>query len=426
MQNECYLRVPFYAASPETQITEAWAWCQYAQYCDQTISARMTESYMRAWDPDSITVTPTVSGLPGYVTVKYSPPYRPRALLAIRGYTALSDLLPIRNGHSVQQVPGISSGTVYSLFRNYANTLYTNLLANPVFMAEMDNLTQPFVFTGFSLGAAIATIVGAMFRVRNRAKKIRVVTFASPRIGTPRFFANDFVTEDTTNIYVAGDPMQWFPVRAYSGWSVVGPVASLVTGTVHQNLTLAGADVNDPTPSQTDLFRLLWAIPLTAPIARNNRWWFHQWNSYRYAICSMARRHDRELGIRITHLETNQDNIWGRDFQDRMNDWGPLVAMEDPPPADFDAKLPNGEVVFNETIRPREVAAQLGDVEWSGGGGGGDVDVEDDEPVGGQGGGGVDEGIPPIGLMQPLAPLVPLVIQRTRVTRTRRTPVVVP
>lgn len=417
-----FLRLPFYGGPIESKIAEAFAFCYAAQYADTSVSNRMAESYKRAWDFDDWTFTPSqFLGRPGYVRVTFGGDYRPKTLLAIKGFGSWPALVNLRGGIGPQTVatwPGHNTnldGKVYGAFADYAATIVSELDVHlgSISVSQMRN--TPFVITGFSMGAAIAEIIATMMKRRWGINNVRLIKFASPKVGTAAWVNQRTMSQDKWSVYTHLDPIVYAPLSTprLAGLTSNSLVPAYVNDSMAEFHDLQGTPAGGRRLSPVEAFRAIATIPPGMP-ARDNAWWWHHWNTYRYALCSLLQAGGFPTADRLIHLEHTDENAWGSRFSLRANDWASLITLTSPPPADRDPAVTIEATRIAETIRMREAAMTVDTDADSTGGGWLDSDF-----IGGSGGG--DVGSPPPD-PSPVSPVVR--VQRT--TRTRRPVVPVP
>jgi len=389
------LRVPFYDATPETQLAEAFSYVYASRYADVTIPGRMQESFLRAWDHDQWDFVPrATAGRPAYVKVRWTGDYRPHLMVAISGFGNWPSLLPIRGTYLTgPYTPGIGSpmqGQVFGLFSSYADTLFGELVADTTFNGLMSSPTPyPIVICGLSMGAAVAEVLTARLRRTLPNLPVRLIKFGSPNIATAEWQDNTEIRLGKTSVYVANDPIQMFP-PAGPRIPVIGQPAvySVLWGDPNKRILQQNGDEGGNTRLGTlDFMRAAMAIPTGDPDP-HNVWWNHMWETYRYALTRKFRDVDPLLFRRFAFLEFPNDNSWGYTLTN-FTDWRSMVAFQTSPFPDVDLGAYAGESARIEQIRPREATLTV----QGGAGGGGDYSDpfwDEVERNGGAGGGGGD------------------------------------
>lgn len=77
------------------------------------------------------------------------------------------------------------------------------------------------VLTGHSLGAAVSTLLAADLAREFPGKRVKLLTFGSPRVGSPEF-ARNFAADvaEARRFYLRMDPVTWMP--GFMGFEHVG------------------------------------------------------------------------------------------------------------------------------------------------------------------------------------------------------------
>lgn len=366
---------------------EALAFTALASYCDQAIQPRVLLSFQRAFDVNSLWMVNRVSnGHPGYCIGNFQTKPMQKVIVAVEGTTAWSQVVDLYN-LNVRASVGSLQGYVYKKFADHAAAIYTELLGNTNFNWALGTLGAPIIFTGFSLGAAVAEVLAAMFRAAYPRKAFKVIKFASPRVGTVRWVAGRVGAVARDAVYFGRDPIDLFPytLPEGAGLSTLNPLynyTAWATSPEGTRLSINPAETPLPVNHQGGYQQAGQAArSLRQTMDRANQWSDHdKWYYYLGFLRNYVNTGNKNFEARARYLEFNDRNQFGQAYQ---GDTGITIAMEtleapEPDPVEID--FSNEELnAMNDAL----VNAGADAVDC----------VFRDTPEGGTGGGGDDDPI---------------------------------
>lgn len=294
---------------------ECYALTYLAKYSNASIPTRVFTSFQRAFGMTTLEAFPRVDGgRPAYVVATWINGSLRRATVAIEGTTTLAQLVPLEGGLSVLSSLG-SSGHVYAPFQTHASTINTELASNAAFLAVTSQVVAPLIFTGFSLGAAMAEYLGVARYVIGGQRPIAVYKFGSPRVGNRAWQAAASQNSNRATYYCQDDRIDLLPYISTSG-----AVAAAVTW----NPSLISYQ-SDATPTRWDLQGNRYGDGLSHSLAAHfdavlrlradgdppDPWINHDYDNYRFMLTSVARDQPLINYKRFAFVEFADDNSWG-------------------------------------------------------------------------------------------------------------------
>jgi hypothetical protein len=133
-------------------------------------------------------------------------------LVSVAGTSSLAD---VKSDIRLRTVPFHEQGSddmkVHGGFNTYANTLldspYDKGTVRSMLQHTAVNNQQPVIFTGHSLGGAVAALLGARL-VDDRGQHVHVVTFGAPAVGNQAFDEAYSNAMHLDRVVIAGDPVK--------------------------------------------------------------------------------------------------------------------------------------------------------------------------------------------------------------------------
>lgn len=300
-------------------IQEAFALCYLARYCDQAIQPRVLTSLQRAYGPTNVNLTTFVpNGRPGFCIASWAQDGVKKLIVAIEGIRSVASLRSLYYGYVGWATLPNSSKTVYGIAKTYADQIWTMLKADANFVVPYGQAGVPVTFTGHSMGAAVAEILGEYASDEKPNKARRVIKFGSPRVGCPAYLRQRNRTVQRASIYCDRDPIdilpQYAPAMAGSSTAVSGPCGFYATDGAAQRYTRQGLDIQ--------AFReggygqaMQFARAYSQPMNTSNPWYDHALKAYRLMFCHLVDPWSSLDRWRFRYLEFNDENQWGLYFR---------------------------------------------------------------------------------------------------------------
>lgn len=300
-------------------IQEAFALCYLAQYNDAAIQPRVLTSMQRAYAPDALNLTQFVpNGRPGYCIASWAQPGTKKLIVAIEGIRSFASLRTLYYGLVGSSSVAGHDGRIWGAAKTYADQIWTLLQADSNFLGPYNEAGVPITFTGHSLGAVIAEILGEYVSVAKPAKARRVIKFGSPRLGNPAWIRGRSRTVQRASIYCDRDPVDLLPQFAptITGGPIVDAVLppSYVRDGTAQRYTKQGREVesfHEGGVGQAFQFARSYGTTMDT----QNPWYDHQLKSYRLMFCNITNPWSYIDKWRIRYLEFNDENQWGIFFR---------------------------------------------------------------------------------------------------------------
>lgn len=330
------------------EMTEAFFLSTIASYPDAVLTSRVFQSYQRAWGFTECKVYPKVGRVPSFSVTSYHDTNPKKIVVAIAGISSLSDLNNSLFGN-LGAVTVISGwGQVLSFYRDCANAIRTVLEADPNWGAIASPFTRHAItFTGFSLGAAIAEILTAMYRIQYPAFNIRLYKFAAPRVGTLGWRNATEANLNKLNFYIYGDPIWRLPTETWFREAALPFRLDVLPGFLCADSFATGMNAMGVLSdgyfpySALDMIGIMSRLPFYSNFVQdpldpnNNPWWWHLRTTMRFAFCNFwARGQNQTMKDRVLYLEHPDENSWQQNFVAGGNVTGNMLEILAPPPAD--------------------------------------------------------------------------------------------
>lgn len=368
------------------ETAEALALSYLASYASDAPSTRQQDSYMRAWGMDKIKMFPRNPGVtPGWLMALYTSGSPTKVIIAIEGITSFSQLYTGLLTTPASAQVGTLPGRVPLVYSQPAATIMAAILADPDFQAATNHRRNSVTFTGDSLGAAIAEVLGAMHLAADNTRIVSVRKFASPRVGNINWVNGYDQRIDKTSRYTDNDPIGTFPQTTFT--FTYNPLTALQVYTFVQpdpyalawRVPFNGELVSPRIYGVIDTNVILLQLTQT-PVPMESAWWFHMFATYRWAMLNILYSLGKNLNYyRFAYLEHNDEWQWQRLFVPGVV-WDSTWNLQ--------AGAAPGDFVLPPELS--QTIAYVGDTDNNAGGGDddfavGDVGIQD----GGAGGGGV-------------------------------------
>lgn len=290
-----------------------------AYYSTAGISSRSAESYRRAFNIASFTsYDRSEAGTPAFLLAGFGPFGQDRYTVAIEGTTQLSQLLNWRDSVSTSISPG-HPGRVYATFFTHAVNVAARLMADVAFADLWANSSAPIIFTGHSLGAAVAQLLAYRFAALNPNRTIKYMKFGSPKV---------------CNVPVTGTALD-DRLRLGSMRHVIDPIGELpVFAPGLDSLRLPGLDLNGGRmvyelgegmghdwnvnrlgiTERAARLRLADIQFLAQPADTLNPFYYHFMRYYRLRAIELANEISPMMLARLKFLEHNDENSFGHNW----------------------------------------------------------------------------------------------------------------
>lgn len=369
---------------------EAFAYTMLASYASGAIDATTLLAFKRAWGYDSLFSFPAVgTTVPAYVMAMYTTEGTTTIVIAIDGITNLTWLAGMMRSPGSNAIAGLP-GRVFNTFDTVSETIKTAILADTVFQAAINHRRFNITFAGFSLGAALAEVLAAKFKLLYSYANVACYKFAAPRVGNYNWEEGKDPTIRWSCIYTAADPVSGFPFATQAtNWAPFVPVVNQTLYVRDFDSTFYSLSPVRPTGLPVDnavgSMLMLTQYP-------GSPWDVHTVLAYRQLLWAMALTTGGLNEYRFNYLTTPNENNFQLLAAQLVYFNASELAVLDPAPPTVSIPLALGGGAGTDI----------------GGGGGGDDD-------GIEGGGGVDW-VPLAGVIAPpapviIAPAVPNVLQ---------------
>lgn len=277
------------------------------------------------------------AGRPAYVIATWNNNGIRRATVAIEGTTSLGQYADVAAGIGVASTL-VGTGRVFSTFQTRAQQILLALNLNANLNAVKAVADAPIIWTGFSLGAAIAEYCGQASYVIGGRRPISVYKFGSPRVGNRTWVSACEQNNSRTGFYCGNDRIDLLPFTTPSG-QVAAPLqweTAIVSyeRDVHQGrFDRFGAEFGD-TLQHTLIAHLDVVRRIRVIGDPPDPWADHDYNVYRYMMTSFARALTPLNYKRFAFVEFADDNSWGVRFPTARGVVSGTAFLADPPPAD--------------------------------------------------------------------------------------------
>jgi len=378
--------IPFTPATGDLQRFEAFAYVCLASYNDQAITANVQLSFQRAFDVATLQMTARVAGgRPGFCLASYSGKPQPKLIVAIEGTTDRAQIIDLWGVNARIGVGG-TAGFVFAPFANHADTIFTALMANPIFTAARDAASVPIIFTGHSLGAAIAEILAVRVKTAFPTKPVKCIKFASPRVGTAEWVANRHPGVFRDAVYFERDPIDLFPFTTpgVPGLASATPVFNTIqwaNGREGTRLSIEPRRTPLPTIHEGSYGASMQAaFEIGRTVDRFNSWFDHdKWRYYLGFMMNDWGNRNWNLATRMLYLEFNDRNVFGQRWLGEPIATPAMETFADPAPSPYlhffrdDELLAMNQSLINagadpRALDPRETRTAPGGVARSTGG----------------------------------------------------------
>lgn len=302
-------------------LLEAAALTHLASYATGGLSTRVTTSFTRAYGMSAIQYWPRVSGgRPGFVMATWESANYKKVVIAIEGTTDRSQLKTWIDGYDgVASVSG-GVGKLWLPVANHANAVIDLLQADATYNRMKSYANAAFTFTGFSLGASIASAIAAQFKRAKPANSVTVEQFAGHNYCNAAFARGNFAAIRSRNHIYRNDPVYVVPGRAYgsailTGWQLFAPLGeALVNQSTPWFWDVAGRP-SALAPQGAGLSAALayarWFVD-TDPLVN---WSHHSKENYRTLFANVANDRNEPNFWRYMFVEFPGDNVFGSRFR---------------------------------------------------------------------------------------------------------------
>lgn len=296
------------------EIAEAFAFSYLAKYCTQDILPRVNLAYTRAWGCDAIYRFPrTTESRVGMMVGVFTDGELQKLVIGVEGLNNPSGIgLLLNTLESVE--PFTDRGSVAALYPPIANLLWAMLIASPVVANMLTDNRSIVTFGGHSLGAAVAELMAARLKLLRPTKNVRLVKFASPRVGSGRWInLRPFVPN--VNVLTECDPIHFFPTfaRNATALGLIVPGNQLRTYTQEPEvwrLTVHRGILRQYLPAGV-LAPVRAAVVDTGSTTQDGyKWSDHFADRYRVILMNYAHLSQDQLTWRFNYLEHNDENTW--------------------------------------------------------------------------------------------------------------------
>jgi Lipase (class 3) len=323
------------------ELLEAFALCYLASYNGVGASTRCFTSYLRAWGMTNMRTFPRLSdGTPAFVVAYYGTGNTRKVVIAIEGMSSLGTLLDwCGDTTGTHYASDAYSGTVFKKFDDCAQSILNQISASG-FLGSSSTM-QDWTIAGYSLGAAVAEIIG-YFRLTSASQApTKVYKFGSPRVGNDNWLNG--IRErnlDYRCVYLSNDPIFGYPtplpnrrigspltLNSTLEWYQQDPKGYQLLFPSDEWAGIPNFNVID----SAAMLRLL-AAPMTYP---TNPWIFHKMATYRQALATLAQIRGFNLNFyRFWYLEFPDDNTFAKVYQAGGYTDPSSFFVTDPPPDD--------------------------------------------------------------------------------------------
>lgn len=333
---------------------EAYMATYLAEYNNQAVSARMLQSYQRAWGVTDISMFPRVDGgRPGFAMLRWLDGPVQKILIGIEGTTSRTSWWNSESGVTRSlQVAGLP-GRYWGAAVTDAAQIKAVLDSTGLFGAVLARPNTCIEFAGFSLGAGIAEVLAYTYRAANPLRQFFLYKFGSPRSGTANWNNGRSNRIPVVNVYNRRDPVHYMPAigtrLSFSEGLLSNPIAEsyvrdpVVTtydenaiGTASYGNTFIGGDIGTIAAHYQTM-------------NESNPWFWHDRQQYRYMFCVAVWTGNDVLAYRMLHLEHNDENTWQTNFRPGRGLQPDMLVMASPNPDDV---TPSGPSVIAAVQTP--------------------------------------------------------------------------
>lgn len=297
-------------------------------------------SLVRSWAWDTFQVLPRVEDhAPCTVIAKRLEGKDKRITVAIEGTQTLNQIMGNWTGGAIE-VWHTGFPYTYKPFNDRA----TEVLA-ALDVAGFDDLLEAnqqcqVIFTGHSLGAAIAELLCFFYRTQKPHLNYQLWKFGSPKIGTGNWRRTVEQTLYDTSFYTQDDPMSVFPnylpPRGVASYLLPAFNTGLLVRDNHEWRVRPSGSVGANSlfgDVQTAMgLARLFSEPFYTP---ENPWYWHRLNGYRYTITQMLNRVGGLEAARFRYFEAPTENNWGWAYQQDRGITPEMLELLSPAPDQF-------------------------------------------------------------------------------------------
>lgn len=342
MINRSLPRLPWSSVRSKLNQCECFSLCLLARYPQNGVSARPLQSFQRAWGMNILKRVAVVpGGRPGYVVAIWNTGAFTRVTVAIEGMRTIAQLHATWVGYNSTAI-GSEGARVFHAYNTFANTIYTELLADPDVAAALAARNVGFTFTGFSLGAAIAEVLSNLFILNHSNPSYQLSKWASPKVGNAAWVNRTQLPADRCSFYTNEDPIWIYPYMTLhqldtrsAPWSQ--GFTSFAANNPEQYYNMQGL-ASFQSRVDTLVVYLRYSASTNSPITPTNPWYFHASEAYRLMLfndCENGGLAGLEAHYRFRFLEYEFDNNWWENYTTGQETWDGLDQVSVPPPPDF-------------------------------------------------------------------------------------------
>lgn len=330
--------IPYTVTTGDLQRFEALAFSCLASYNSVARGERCITSFQRAFAVNEIGfVGRVVDGRPGYLVADWNHKPQPKVIVAIEGATSAGQIAEFWTNNLAATITGLT-GRVFAKFAQHADAIYPLLTGNPTVQWALNTPGVPIIFTGFSLGAAIAEILAERFKLANPRKAMKVIKFASPRVGDLAWVNGRSRLVLRDSVYVGRDPIDLFPyfTGPLAGFSVLAPQFVSATWAISSEGTRMPLSA-DQAPSNTlhenSLVSVVQhALNFARTMDASNPWIEHSlWYYYLAFLFKEWGNRNHNMSARLWNLEFPDRNDFGGQFLGEPAPTDAMLALHDPP-----------------------------------------------------------------------------------------------
>lgn len=362
---------------------EAYMATYLAHYNNAPVSARMLQSYQRAWGVNTITMFPRVDGgRPGFALLRWFDGAIEKQIVAIEGTSERTSWWNRATGVVGSSVVGTFTGRYWGTAVTYANQIKAILDATGLFPAILARPNSLVEFAGFSIGAGIAEVLSYVYAAANPNRQFFLYKFGAPRFGNSRWNANRNRRVPVVNVYCHRDPVHFMPATGTRMSFSEGLLANPIVESYERDPVVSTYDLNGiPTSAYSSTFvggDIGTIAQYYQTMNADNPWFYHDRHQYRYMFCQNVWVGNDVLAYRLLHLEHNDENSWQTNFRPGRGVQNDMFVLQSPVPDDVVPETPS---VIAAAQQPPPSQAILPQNAFGGVGGGEDADWNGVQPV---------------------------------------------
>ena len=353
-------------------ILEAYAFTYLASYNTEVMQPRVFTAYQNAYGMDNLVNIPrTVGGRPGATLAFYAGPFAQKVVVGIEGAVSGSQIIAWNRSVTSSTFTN-TSGRVFGSWAEYANALMSALTANNAFNSFLTQNNTSIVFTGFSMGGAVAELCAERVKALFPRKVVTCIKFASPRVGNSRYRENLNRNINRASYYCNNDPIHWFPSAVQhnwvSGWDSLGIGTTwLVRDETVIRMDRLGKEVGGYNGDWAP--KAIWFAGMLGQLMNaQNAWFDHDKDMYRNMLLNAIEPSSGLFLTRFLNLEHNNENAWSASWRPGefvLPGYNQLIT-----PAPAAVNPPNMQQA--PILNPRNVEPVLVEQDTTGSGVGGD------------------------------------------------------